>query len=136
MHHRDHPVDRDGARRSGDDLLGVAGDGRGMVKAMMIRPKGEKFCRLDEIHKWVEESENFYIVDTGSGYQAVSKHFWEPVPEKRWVDVTKECEWCDWSGKFRQKIGDREWWVEGPHYRVRKVYRTVENSAFIIEHEE
>ena len=73
---------------------------------------------------------------------------WEEVkPEPAWEDVTGECYWSEWSGRFVHRRADgTEWYVEGMEgYRFRKVkahdkkYDTgmqsmyVEYDAFIIE---
>ena len=98
----------------------------------------------------LEESPSFYLVENAPGLLPLvcDKVSWEEVkPEPVCEDVTGECYWLEWSGRFVHRRSDgTEWYVEGVEgYRFRKVkahdkkYDTgmqsmyVEYDAFIIE---
>src|SRR5690349_11788939 len=93
-----------------------------------------------KIYDVIEASSSFYIVPwAGTVESALPVKDCEVLPTETWRKVTGECEWSDWSGKFLHKADKgKEYWVEGPDYRLRKVqlFKPAGHHAFIIEKRE
>lgn len=89
---------------------------------MKIRLKDDHTMVVDGVEKGTGPFGNYYVKGFPNyGYSNVyCRDSWEPVPEKRWRDVTKECEAFQDDLNHRREDGAL-YAVRSPGYRLRKV---------------